>query len=103
MRITALVIILCAGILAWYSYPDPPPAVEVKPPEVAEPVASEAQPERLAELEDPVRQSIVRETGKISRPFILVWVMLNSASSSSNQILQSLPVWRLIWWRPKRF
>lgn len=52
MRITALVIILCAGVLAWYSYPDPPPAVEAKTPEAAEPVASEAQPERLAVLED---------------------------------------------------
>ena len=53
MRITALVIILCISFLAWYSYPNPPPEVESQPPAVAEPVASEAGPERLAVLEDP--------------------------------------------------
>ena len=53
MRITALVIILCISFLAWYSYPNPPPEVESQPPAVAEPVASEAGPVRLAVLEDP--------------------------------------------------
>jgi hypothetical protein len=58
MRITALVIILCAGAFAWYSYSSVPRVLEAnpaedKPPAVAEPVVREAQPERLAVHEAP--------------------------------------------------
>lgn len=55
MRITALVIILCISFLAWYSNPNPPPEAESKlpAPAPAEPITSEAIPERVVVLEDP--------------------------------------------------
>ena len=55
MKITALVVILCIGFLAWYNYPNPPPEVDSKaaPPVPAESIANEAEPERLVVLEDP--------------------------------------------------
>ena len=55
MRITALISILCIGFLAWYSYPNPPPAAEPKShtPAPAESIANEAEAERVAVLEDP--------------------------------------------------
>ncbi len=55
MRITALISILCIGFLAWYSTPNPPPEAESKSPAPApsKSIASEAEPERVAVLEDP--------------------------------------------------
>ena len=57
MRITALISILCIGFLAWYSYPDPPPEAALKSPAPApapaKSIANEAEPERVAVLEDP--------------------------------------------------
>ena len=55
MRITALAIILCMGFLAWYSYPNPPSAVDLESPAQApaESATDEAGAERLAALKDP--------------------------------------------------
>lgn len=57
MRITALVIVLCIGFLGWYSYPNPPPAVDAKSPApIAAPAESpgrKAGPTQFAVAEDP--------------------------------------------------
>ena len=55
MRITALAIILCMGLLAWYSYPNPPPAVDLESPAQApaDPTTDEAGAARRAALKDP--------------------------------------------------
>ena len=62
MKITALAVILCISVLAWYNYPDPPPAANLKIPEPIapsmplEPLPAEAGPERLASNHDLCRQ-----------------------------------------------
>lgn len=55
MRITALVIVLCIGALAWYNTPNPPPEAVSKPPASApaKSIDSEAAPTRVADLDDP--------------------------------------------------
>jgi len=51
MKITAIVVILCISVLAWYNYPAPPPVADKnQAPPIAEPTAPQAAtgPERLA-------------------------------------------------------